>query len=340
MSTTNDATFGRRGASKPIPTQSFGHTPNPKLDPDNSLEEPRNSLVEFFYRVFVWLPNEQSPGIVAVCLALIRMATLPLIAMIAPFVVVAAAWHHTAMPNWAPSATAFYVFFCISFVQELCRYSFVRNSETPARSVTIFGIVASILIVAAFHKSPYTLAWMIGVQLIESAIMLATVRYRSYRYLIVAALIFGGTLAGSLLPMIPTILSKARPFLFSASQPKLNASPNNSDSALPKPSPLQIGGMDAWEKLYPDADVITNDVMRMPFHHVVQWRSLYKTKATPEQLDAFYRSLAAQVGFYEEASSPTYHCYMLHGTDSAFDYSIMPDGTVMFEAAVSDPSGA
>ena len=184
----NGGAFGRRP---------LAGAPLIAAPPKPPAAAPSNPIVKFFDRVFLWLPNEQSPGFLcglpvsgapdpaADCLA--AGASYVVLALFAP-ANFNPLQHSSTSPNWYVVLIVPFALACIALVQELSRYAFVRRANNPVRAVSIFTavVIASLLIV--YHDSLYTCAWTIAAQLAASAAIIYALRYRPYIHAAVVGL--------------------------------------------------------------------------------------------------------------------------------------------------------
>jgi hypothetical protein len=303
MPNSDAASFGRRryvaettpGALRQIDARER------RIEPETAAESFTNPISRLLNGLFLWLPNERSPGFGEVCLAILRQAALPFAFMVTPALAYMLVFNKIPTPSKisiTPSIQLvdFLVFIAgfFALVQELSRYSFVRRADNPSRSLIIFGIVSIICIVLIHHDSPYTMGWMMMAQIAASFAMLATRRYWATRGLIVAAVV-----------VFQTALAVGMPLLGPHDAAATTAAPVPTTAS--RVAPPHIGDMEAWARLYPDASVQTNDTSDM--FGITSWRVQYTTGASADQIASFYDGIASQYGFKADPSVLGVHNY-------------------------------
>ena len=313
----NGGAFGRRP---------LAGAPLIAAPPKPPAAAPSNPIVKFFDRVFLWLPNEQSPGFLAVCLYLVRQTLLPIALLLAPYAVLALfapanfnpLQHSSTSPNWYVVLIVPFALACIALVQELSRYAFVRRANNPVRAVSIFTavVIASLLIV--YHDSLYTCAWTIAAQLAASAAIIYALRYRPYIHAAVVGLI-----------ICQTAVNVTAPGLFQPPQ----AAATHTQPAKVSASVPSTGNMQAWAKLYPGAVLTKNETSK--FMNLTEWSVEYTVQVSPDQIGGFYQTLANAEGFSNTQVILGYHRFTQDSTNNDFSYMVTTDATgshVIFDA--------
>jgi hypothetical protein len=275
-----------------------------------------NPLLRVLDRVFLWLPNDRSPGVAAVGLYLVRQVFLPIAIIIAPIMMLmlisgsGLMLNPAAMPKWNGEAIVAILFGAIALVQELSRYAFVRRAERPLRSLIIFTVVVVACILIVYHDRFYTPAWMIAAQLAASAVIFFGLRRRELIPFVLAGLI-----------VCQTAIDVTAPQLFPAKEPPAPkvASPLNLN-------PPAVGDMPAWAKIYPGATVTKSKTSKLL--GLTSWEVDYKTSATPEQIGAFYQQIAKEQGFEESGGFAGVHILEQKATSSRFTYAVDSEGGV------------
>jgi hypothetical protein len=134
----------------------------------------------FLGRIFLWLPDERTPGALAIGLILARQAILPIVLILTPIFVLAAAdpdlldeLSHHSLPRWTGAAATIVAFGAIALVEELNRYAFVRRAEQPRRAILMFTALAVIIELFICHGRPFMFAWLIVSEFAASAALYA-----------------------------------------------------------------------------------------------------------------------------------------------------------------------
>ena len=76
--------------------------------------------------------------------------------------------------------------------------------------------------------------------------------------------------------------------------------------------------MPAWAKIYPGATLTVHPTIRVL--GVTAWQVSYIVKASPDQIRAFYRDLAAEEGFAETNVIGDQHFFIQDSTHNRFSY--------------------
>jgi hypothetical protein len=312
------ALFGRRGFARP----SLPIAP-PKAAPGRPPRvDPANPFLKVLDRVFLWIPNDHAPGIPAVGLFLIRQFTLPLILMIAPVLVFLVAAPNAnlveglgKMPNWLLPP---FMMGSIALVQELGRYSFVRNADRPVRSLSVFTAAAIAFVLLMYHDNLARLGLALVAQFAAGAAIFYGLRYRRWIALIVAAIVVGHT-----------AVYMAAPDLFGSQAD----SAKREQPASTSPDPPAVDDMQSWAKLYPGATVTESKTEN--FLGLTSWKVTYKVQASPEQIGSFYEGIATRRGFTDSTSLGGYHRFTQDSTRNDFSYAVVSEtgvSEVIFEA--------
>jgi hypothetical protein len=298
-----------------VPPQAFQPSP-----PHEGITHP---IARFFYRLLLWLPNEQAPGLGSLCIAWLRQIILPFALFGVPFITlgVVSAKSHTQLnmsvvPSWASTVTVCLLFFNIALVQELSRYSFGRRAHNPTLSVSLFTGVAIACKAIIYFRSPYALAWMIGAQILAGAAMVLALRHRKTLYLNIFAIILCQTVIALGGPRLPSLF---HPQPAAASNTAHNATPVAETDANAITAPPT--DLDKLVRVYPDATLVSASTEHRHHPNVVEYSATYETHATPEELAAFYRDFAAQVGFKETGGALGLHQFSEAGNPASFSYT-------------------
>jgi hypothetical protein len=293
-----------------------------------------NPVLKFLDGVFLWLPNDRSPGVGAVALYLVRQALLTIAVVVAPLIVLmllagtsaGKMLNPAAMPPWLGESVVALCFGAFALVQELSRYAFVRHAERPARSLVVFTGVVVVCILIFDHDRLYTPAWMIAWQLATSAVLYFALRRRELIGFVVAGLIACQTLVDVTAPQLFPVKAPAASKATSAPQ----------GTAAASVVPPAVGNMKAWAQLYPGATVTQTKTDKL--FGLTTWRVDYQTSASPEEIGAFYQSLAKQQGFTETMGVAGVHIFE-NPARSRFTYVVATDAghsDVDFEARADD----
>jgi hypothetical protein len=279
----------------------------------NARQSARSS---FFDRVFLWLPDAQAPGFLAIGLVLLRQVLLPVVLMLVPFVVlglVMANLHLTsfnpgaplyAVPSWLLLSVLPFLFGTMNLVQELNRYAFVRYAESPVRAMSIFSAVAIGVGLLFSHHGLIVVLGQIAIQLIASAVIIFALNCRNSIAAVLIALVVGQTACDVML-------------LHTNQTAHVGSLAHKPQAITPAPASLQ-----SWARLYPGA--VTERANTMTMLGVVNWSAGYTVKASPDQIGAFYQDLANRQGFTESRVILGQHQFKSPGSISGFRYTVLP----------------
>jgi hypothetical protein len=321
-------TFGRRGAAAatpfatPKPTESSPWAGSPVGTPLGASTPyvpsgPRS--VGLLKGLFLWIPEAEAPGVLAVLVYLLRQATFPLLLVLGPMLAFILTTH--AMPRLDQLVTPImaFVFGCMALIQELNRYAFVRSAEKPLRAMTIFCAVTICGIVVIYHSYPYTMAWSIAAQLAASAALLWGLRQGIRVPVLLAALVTAQTLVSITAPQFfrPPQATPA-PHAISAAQTS-SAAPEAVDA-----TPPNVGTMQSWVKLYPSATVVSANTQHIL--GMTDWRVQFKAEATPDQVRSYYDGVADQSGFKQRQDFGDLRTYIDADSQDRFSIFVLQDG--------------
>ena len=315
-----------RWAGLSLPVEEFQGVTSQPMKPGS----PPSGVLE---RIFLWIPDAEAPGVLAVLTYILRQTVLPLALLLTPLVIYVTATHSLPSFEHLGALFAILVFGCMDLVQELNRYAFVRQAERPFRAATIFCTVTICGIVLLYHDSPYTLVWMIAAQLSASAALLWGLQAGIYAAPLVAVIV-----------ACQTLVSVAAPRLLphaggSHSSPAGRAS--TPTAPLVDATPPDVGGMRAWAKPYPGATVSRATTLHLL--GVTDWRVQYSAHATPEQIRAFYDDLAQQGGFTQQKDFVGQRTYTQPATAnemSVFTLKAGDDTQVVYHVDIHDRGGS
>lgn len=119
--------------------------------------------------------------------------------------------------------------------------------------------------------------------------------------------------------------------------------PHPAEQPIKNPLAVPTEPMPSWAKLYPNAVPDSEDVDTTKLLRLTTWDTPYTVKATPAQIDAFYREVAADEGFTEVRNIGGNHFFENASEDTKFSYMIFADGDrqrVLFQARTFDKPAA
>jgi len=300
MTTTS---FGRRGLPGSAPTPSW--TPLQAPPPSAPLGVPKVSFLE---RMFLWIPDERAPGIPALGLALMRQAFLPFILAIVPIVIttVVGLLFIARLPRaqQAPflDASGGALIACQVLILELNRYAFVRRADDPAKGLLLITGVQIAVGLLISHAWLYTMAWQLAVQLAAAGALYLGLRVRRRIGVIILMIVLGHT-------VVDIAARRLEP-------PKAASAPPAPPQTAETVTVPDVGDMKTWAKLYPGS-VVTR-ATTTSLLGLTDWQVSYTTPATPDQVTAFYRSAAADVGFTQTETLLGLQMYTRPNTNSRF----------------------
>lgn len=145
-----------------------------------STPQPRNR--GFADRLFLWIPRQERPGLLAYLLCLVRMVAypLPITALMVVLLVVA----HVAVTPLSLCGLVITLLPAAVF-EELARYTFVRRAADPVRAIVVFTACTLVVETASFLHPHASLAanlllrapsW--GLHLVAGAVVVWAVRQR------------------------------------------------------------------------------------------------------------------------------------------------------------------
>ena len=287
-------TFGWK--EHPIVPERAVHTPPPSRSP--LPHGGASSVVRFLDRLLLWIPNETSPGFLALCLSAVRILAVPM-ATVAVLLTLTNASANSPGLAWSSAAIWGVRLICSPVIHELCRYSFVRHASRPLRAAAIFACFFVLLDVLLMHTAVSVIT-NVCVELIASAGILFSLNYRRLVPVVIAVL--------AATDATGTIIIQKH-------------TPSQHVGSVSQTGPT-IGNMQSWAKLYPKAVITINRQEKILT--LTQWTVSYDANATPGQISSFYEATARKEGFAPEFTVFGLRSFRNPRNGDRFTYSVKP----------------
>lgn len=285
-------TFGRKaGASPQLETVEFPIPREPSPHDRESI-----AILRFLDRLFLWIPHDEAPGFLDLCLVALRMLLIPLV-MTAPLIALNWGREEKIDSSWILSSIWNLHLVLFPLVHELCRYSFVRRADRPLRAAMIFAgacLLMDVLMARTIASSTTNLV----IELAASAAILFALDHKRHIPFVIAALVAVHT-AGNVVGAKLT--------------PPAHAGPVSQEVPA-------VGNMRSWAKLYPGAIITRNQTQK--FLTLTDWRVTYLTDASADQVSSFYSSAASSGGLAPEAALLGLKMFRNPQNGNRFSYSV------------------
>jgi hypothetical protein len=317
-------TFGRLNAPPSGNAQLPGQKPDNRPSSSVALESDARpgGLLGVLDLIFLRIPNEQNPGVLAVLVFFCRQFLFSGVAMMllaAGYLVFVNPDHLLDAPHDVLTGSII-AFGPLVFFEELGRYSMIRRAERPLRALATFTAATAAVCALAFRGYLPLAAWTVSATVLASVALYWGLRHRRYLAWLVAGLIIAHVAAYIAAPHSDTA---------HASAPKQTAEP----SANLAPVAPSVGDMPSWARLYPGAKISQSKTQTLL--GLTSWQVNYSVQASPAQVDAFYQKAAQDAGFTDTQTLVGLHTFRQKSTDNDFRYMIWNDvhgPLVMFEA--------
>jgi hypothetical protein len=307
------STFGR---AKPVAAD-IGSTVRPRTPAPATGGGSSSGFLRGLDKLFLGIPNERAPGVLAVLVFFARQFGFTAIAAL----LFVAGWFIFAPPVFGgalptlPAWARFFVVAPLIFFEELGRYSFVRRAERPLRALAFFTIPVVAICALDAHNDLYELTWMTSSTVLASAVIYWGLGRRRHLAYVVAGLFVAHTAVYMAAPSYDPARATWQ-------------APSNLAPVAPK------ADMENWAKLYPGAVISRSSVSTML--SLTDWKVEYSVQASPQEIDAFYRGIARAGGFDDETDFGGERLLEQDSTGDRFSYSVWrrPDGSseVSFDA--------
>jgi hypothetical protein len=273
-----------------------GLPPPQPLKPVSTAPGARGVL-HWLDRLFLGIPNEREPGALAVLVFFIRQYAFEGVALLLFTTYLLSGTNRT---GGSGDLMRVLTFSPLIVFEELGRYSFVRRADRPLRALIVF--TAPIVAISALvdRSDLLAFAWEAGWSLLASAALYWGLRHRPYLAYLTVGLIV------------------AHLCVFEAMPRRAADPPHQANLAPVAPS---ISEMSASAKLYPGATI--NMSRSRKLLGLTSWEVEYAAHASPEEIDAFYQSVALSSGFTQDPLFHGLRTFERASTRDEFHYTII-----------------